>query len=263
MNDNLLAIVNRIIAEQGEDILADAKRLFPFFADYAKNEYKEDRIAFGRCIESGAYHELKKTTTADERQRVKAMLAGQINAKTGVDRPRCADALDLLEAVIFKPEQQNTPPQQPVQPSSPSGDTEDPEKVKLTVVQKIIVLLVVVAFSILTFDSNLFGIENVFINKSINILSSLVWGWMVFGGFKEYNKSKITGKKFSVLFDGDYTVGQNIIMIFLMLIAGALIVLPHFIMEDASLKIRLVINGITFIVMSVIYGKISDYFTHK
>jgi len=108
MNVNLLNIINRIVAEQGEGILADAKRLFPFFADYAKNEYKEERVAFGRCIEYGAYQELKKTGSADERQRLKATLADQINAKTGVDRPRCADALDLLEAVIFKTVQQST-----------------------------------------------------------------------------------------------------------------------------------------------------------
>jgi len=107
MNTNLLNIVNRIVTEQGEGILADAKRLFPFFADYAKNEYKEERVAFGRCIEMGAYYELKKTCTPDERQRAKATLVDQINARTGVDRPRCTDALDLLEAVIFKNEQQS------------------------------------------------------------------------------------------------------------------------------------------------------------
>jgi hypothetical protein len=109
MNANLLNIVNRIVAEQGEGILADAKRLFPFFADYAKNEYKEDRVAFGRCIEMGAYQELKKTCNVDERQRMKAALTNQINAKTGVDRPRCTDALDLLEAVIFKAVSQSIP----------------------------------------------------------------------------------------------------------------------------------------------------------
>jgi len=63
MNTNLLNIVNRIVAEQGEGILADAKRLFPYFSDYAKNENKEERVAFGRCIEYGAYQELKRTRT--------------------------------------------------------------------------------------------------------------------------------------------------------------------------------------------------------
>jgi Ca-activated chloride channel family protein len=117
MNANLLAIINRIVAEQGEGILADAKRLFPFFSDYAKNEHKEERTAFGRCIEIGAYQELKKTRSIDERRRVKAALADQLHSKTGIDRQRCIDALDLLEAVLFKPVQQASAP--PPQTNAP------------------------------------------------------------------------------------------------------------------------------------------------
>jgi hypothetical protein len=134
MNTNLLNIVNRIVAEQGEGILSDAKRLFPYFSDYAKNEHKEERVAFGRCIEMGAYQELKKTRTPDERLQVKAALATQMNAKTGVARPRCVDALDLLEAVIFKPQQQTYPqqqyspqPQYPQQPSYPQQPQYPPQ----------------------------------------------------------------------------------------------------------------------------------------
>ncbi|MDR2597678.1 MAG: hypothetical protein LBC76_10220 [Treponema sp.] len=130
MNTNLLAIVNRIVAEQGEGILTDAKRLFPYFSDYAKNENKEERVAFGRCIEYGAYQALKNTNTADERRRVKAGLANQVNTKTGVDRKRCADALDLLEAVMFKSAQQpslqqpqySQQPQYTPQNTSPAGN---------------------------------------------------------------------------------------------------------------------------------------------
>jgi hypothetical protein len=118
MNANLLAIVNRIVAEQGEGILADARRVFPLFSDYAKNEAKEDRVAFGRCLEMGAYQELKKTRTADERRRVKAALADLVHTQKGIDKAHCAEALDLLEAVIFKPERQSSPPPSP--PRSPS-----------------------------------------------------------------------------------------------------------------------------------------------
>jgi hypothetical protein len=74
MNNNLLAIVKQIVDQHGEGILGDSARLKPLFADYAKNEVKEDRVAFGRCLEHGAYQELKKTRTADERQRVKAVM---------------------------------------------------------------------------------------------------------------------------------------------------------------------------------------------
>jgi hypothetical protein len=116
MNTNLLNIVKRIIAECGENILSDPARLKALFSDYAKNELKEDRVAFGRCIEIGSYSELKKTRTAEERRRVKAVLADQLHTKTGIDKDRCGSALDLLEAVMFGTVRQSpaTPP--PVMP---------------------------------------------------------------------------------------------------------------------------------------------------
>ncbi|MDR2597845.1 MAG: hypothetical protein LBC76_11075, partial [Treponema sp.] len=117
---------NRIVAEQGEGILADAKRIFPLFADYAKNEAKEDRVAFGRCLEMGAYQELKKARTADERRRIKASLADLVHAQKGIDKAQCGEALDLLEAVMFKPERQSSP--------SPSS-TPSPSQVNAPVTQ--------------------------------------------------------------------------------------------------------------------------------
>jgi len=135
MNTNLLAIVNRIVTEQGEGILSDAKRLFPFFSDYAKNEHKEERIAFGRCIEIGAYQALKNTRSIDERRRVKAGLTDQLQSKTGIDKARCADALDLLEAVLFKPAQQASVPQSPPQTNASvtqtSGQTEKAKSISV------------------------------------------------------------------------------------------------------------------------------------
>ena len=101
MNTNLLNIVKRIIAEQGEDILGNPQRLKAFFMDYAKDEPKSERVAFGRCIEMGAYGELKNTGSADARERKKEVLADQLHTKTGIDKRQCADALDLLEAVVF------------------------------------------------------------------------------------------------------------------------------------------------------------------
>jgi hypothetical protein len=51
MNTNLLNIIKRILADHGENILAEPQRLKPLFSDYAKNEQKEKRTTFGRCIE--------------------------------------------------------------------------------------------------------------------------------------------------------------------------------------------------------------------
>ena len=101
MNTNLLNIVKRIIAEQGEDILDNPQRLKAVFMDYAKDEPKSERVAFGRCVEMGFYQELKNTINNEERRRKKAALADQLHDKTGIDKAYCADALDLMEAVIF------------------------------------------------------------------------------------------------------------------------------------------------------------------
>jgi len=107
MNNNLFRILKKIIATQGESILSDPQRLKAIFSDLAKNEPKEDRVAFGRCIEMGFYNEFKKTNSEDERYKLKTKLANQMQAKTGIDKPHCNDALDLLESVIFNPLQNN------------------------------------------------------------------------------------------------------------------------------------------------------------
>jgi len=100
MNSNLLNIVKQIIAERGENVLADPQQLKPLFKDYAKDEPKDERVAFGRCIEIGSYQELKSAPSVNDRQRRKITLADQL-VKTGIDKKHCTDALDLLEAVLF------------------------------------------------------------------------------------------------------------------------------------------------------------------
>ena len=99
MNNNLFAIIKRIVAEQGEGILGDPQRLKSFVSDYAKGEAKEDRVAFGRAIEQGFYLELKRSAPAD-RPRVKAALVSRLQSVTGFEAARAAAAVDLLEAVI-------------------------------------------------------------------------------------------------------------------------------------------------------------------
>jgi len=101
MNVNMLDIIKKIIAEQGEEILGDPQRLKAIFKDYAKNELKEQRLAFGRCIEIGAYNELKIAGSAKERQRKKAMLSDQLLAKAEINKAQGMEALNLLEAAVF------------------------------------------------------------------------------------------------------------------------------------------------------------------
>jgi uncharacterized protein YgiM (DUF1202 family) len=101
MNTNMVTIIKRIIAEQGEVILGDTARLKGFVADYASRESKAERIAFGRCIEYGAYTELKNTEDEAARQVAKAVIARRVHANEGLDIALCNDALDALEAALF------------------------------------------------------------------------------------------------------------------------------------------------------------------
>jgi hypothetical protein len=101
MNTNLVNVIKRIIAEQGEAILGDPARLRPFIKDYGQNVPQDERRAFGRCIETGAYTGLKKARTRDERREVKAAFLPHIQAASGLPALQCRDALDVLEAAMF------------------------------------------------------------------------------------------------------------------------------------------------------------------
>jgi len=106
MNTNLLKVLKKIIALHGENILSDPQRLKAVFSDLAKNEHKEDRVAFGRCIEMGFYNDFKRTQTEDERRMLKITLVNKLQTKTGIDKSHCNDALNLLEAAVFNSQQQ-------------------------------------------------------------------------------------------------------------------------------------------------------------
>jgi hypothetical protein len=101
MNKNFVAVIKRIISEQGEDILANSQRMKGYVNDYASRESKPERLAFGRCIEYSAYTELKNAPDTEARQRVKAAVAQRVNSNEGLDVALCNDALDMLEAAMF------------------------------------------------------------------------------------------------------------------------------------------------------------------
>jgi hypothetical protein len=115
MNTNFVAVIKRIIAEQGEDILANSQRMKGYVNDYAARESKVERLVFCRCIEYGAYTELKNAPDARARQAVKAALAQKVNANEGLELVLCKDAFDALEAALF-----GAPTPQP-QTALPSG----------------------------------------------------------------------------------------------------------------------------------------------
>jgi TM2 domain-containing membrane protein YozV len=101
MNANFVNIIKRIITEQGEDILADPQRLKGYVSDYAAAESKPERLAFGRCIEYGAYTELKNAPNAAARQAVKAAVVQRVYSNAGIDIALCNGAMDVLEAALF------------------------------------------------------------------------------------------------------------------------------------------------------------------
>jgi hypothetical protein len=101
MNNNLLFIVRRIIADNGEGILGDPARLKALFSDLAKDEPKPLRIAFGRGLEAGSYMALKTAPEAAERISRKAAIAQRVRDEHGLDMILCAEALDILESALY------------------------------------------------------------------------------------------------------------------------------------------------------------------
>jgi hypothetical protein len=101
MNTNLLSVVRQIIADNGEAIFNEPARLKALFGDLAKDEPKPLRLAFGRCVEAGAYTALK--TAADQAERVsrKTAIAQRVLDEHGLDVTLCGEALDILETALF------------------------------------------------------------------------------------------------------------------------------------------------------------------
>jgi hypothetical protein len=104
VNTNMVNIIRRIIREQGEAVLTDPARLKGFIADYASRESKAERIALGRCIEYGAYKELKNAPDATARQAAKAAIVRRVNTNEAIEPRLCNNALAALEAALFEEE---------------------------------------------------------------------------------------------------------------------------------------------------------------
>jgi hypothetical protein len=113
MNTNLVSIVKQIIAGHGETILAEPQRLKAFFGDLAKDEPKPLRLAFGRCIEAGAYNALKTAHDTAERAERKTAIAQRLRNDQGLDITLCAEALDILEAALYGTTRSQAAYQQP------------------------------------------------------------------------------------------------------------------------------------------------------
>jgi hypothetical protein len=111
INRGFLKILKRIIAEQGESVLGDVPRLKGFIKLYAVKVPREEKTAFGRCIEAGVYGELKRARTQDERNRYMEQLVIRLG-KNVEEKKRYVDVLNMIEAALFgeeKPRHKNAP----------------------------------------------------------------------------------------------------------------------------------------------------------
>jgi hypothetical protein len=107
MNANLLAIVKQIVAEQGEGILAEPRRVTAFFADLAQDEPKAQKYAFIKCLEHKSAQLLKNAVEPD-REACKQQLAKKMYDEEGLDPGLCKETLELLAAVLFGDEKKKS-----------------------------------------------------------------------------------------------------------------------------------------------------------
>jgi hypothetical protein len=105
MNTNLLAIVKQIVAEQGEDILSQPRRVFDILSESAKEIPKPQKSAFINCLKHESAQVLK-TTAKPERDACKQQLVQKLHDEEGIDPRLCTEAYELLAAVLFGEEQE-------------------------------------------------------------------------------------------------------------------------------------------------------------
>jgi len=101
MNSSLLASIKWVISQHGESVLGNPLQLKKLIANHTKNEPKEERIAFGRCIEMGSYKKLKNAQNINDRSKIKTELAQKLQIRTALNISLCKDALDILDMVIY------------------------------------------------------------------------------------------------------------------------------------------------------------------
>ena len=160
MNTNLLNIVKQIIAQHGESILTNPSQLKSYISDLARNEPKEDRVAFGRAIEQGFYMELKNANPG-QYMHVKTSLIKRLQSVTGYDTVRCTEAMNLLEALI-------------AYNASTSGKIQEFSNTKLKI-SKRTWLFAIAAFAG-AFSGSFFFIQSGMRNdSSIHVLSDVIW----------------------------------------------------------------------------------------
>jgi hypothetical protein len=120
VHTNFVSIIKQIVSQQGEAILGNPVQLKVFVRQYAKHEPKEIRLAFGRCVEQGYYRVLKQISTPEERLLMKPKIARQMHNISKLELPLCAEAVDILEAVLYGIQPVSKPQAVPAQQPAPA-----------------------------------------------------------------------------------------------------------------------------------------------
>jgi hypothetical protein len=105
VNSNLIAVVKKIIAEHGDTVLSEPKRVSAFLADLAHDVPKPQKNALVKCLEQDSAQTLKATKKA-ERVNCKQHLAHRLHEDEGLDFGLCEETLELLATVLFGVESQ-------------------------------------------------------------------------------------------------------------------------------------------------------------
>ena len=100
MNINLYSILNQILAQYGESVLNDPRRVSSLLADLAQESPKPQKNALVKCLEHGFVQVLKNAGEA-ERDNYKQQLAQRLHNEEGFDLGLCEETLDLLLAALF------------------------------------------------------------------------------------------------------------------------------------------------------------------
>jgi len=107
MNTNLFETVKRIVAEHGETVLDDPKRVFDLLAELASDEPKPQRNAIVKSLEYGFVQALKNTAE-EKRAECQIRLARKLNEEEGLDLALCEETLELLAAELAIMEERKT-----------------------------------------------------------------------------------------------------------------------------------------------------------
>jgi len=100
MNTSLLNTIKGIVAENGETVLSDPRRVSAFLADLARNEPKPQKTVLVKCLEQG-FAQVLRNASESKRDDCRQFLSRRMHEEEGLDLGLCAETVELLATVLF------------------------------------------------------------------------------------------------------------------------------------------------------------------